>query len=70
MTELDYIAREIRKAEMSLLRAENKPNCNPKEFHDLKEKLRVLRKIEGVLIEHDGLRLDDDNKSRTQSQSV
>lgn len=64
MTELDYIAREIRKAEMSLLRAENKPNCNPKEFHDLKEKLRILRKIEGVL-KRDSLRMDDDNKSRT-----
>lgn len=64
MNEFDYISREIRKAEISLLRAENKPNCNPKEFHDLKEKLRILRKIEGVLIEYDSLRLDDDHKSR------
>ena len=49
--ELKYIDKQIRSAEISLYRAEQKPNCNEEEIANIKHKLLLLNNIREVLYE-------------------
>ncbi len=52
MTTIDYLQREIRRAELSIRRAERKPNTPPEELRGLHEKLEHLQEALEVVNEH------------------
>lgn len=49
--ELNFIDKQIRSAEISLYRAEQKPNCKEEEIANIKHKLLLLNNIREVLNE-------------------
>ena len=52
MTTTEYLQREIRRAELSIRRAERKPNTPPEELRGLHEKLDHLQEALEVVNEH------------------
>lgn len=52
MTTTDYLQREIRRTELSVRRAERKPNTPPEELRGLREKLEHLQKAMKAVDEH------------------
>lgn len=52
MTTTDYLQREIRRTEMSIRRAERKPNTPPEELRSLHEKLVHLQEALEAMNEH------------------
>ena len=52
MTTTDYLQREIRRAELSVRRAERKSNTPPEELHGLHEKLEHLQEAMKAVEEH------------------
>lgn len=52
MTTTDYLQREIRRTELSIRRAERKPNTPPEELQGLNEKLEHLRAARAAVGEH------------------
>lgn len=52
MTTTDYLQREIRRAELSIRRAERKPNTPPEELRGLHEKLEHLQEALEAVNEH------------------
>ena len=52
MTTIDYLQREIRRTELSIRRAERKPNTPPEELRGLHEKLEHLQEALEAVNEH------------------
>lgn len=52
MTTTDYLQREIRRTELSIRRAERKPNTPPEELRGLQEKLEHLQEALEAVNEH------------------
>lgn len=52
MTATEYLQREIRRTEMSVRRAERKPNTPPEELRGLNEKLVHLQEALDAVNEH------------------
>lgn len=52
MTTTEYLQREIRHVELSIRRAERKPNTPPEELRGLNEKLEHLRAARAAVGEH------------------
>ena len=52
MTTTEYLQREIRRTELSIRRAERKPNTPPEELRGLHEKLEHLRTARAAVGEH------------------
>jgi len=52
MTTIDYLQREIRRTELSIRRAERKPNTPPEELRGLHEKLEHLQEALEAVEEH------------------
>lgn len=52
MTTTDYLQREIRRTELSVRRAERKPNTPPEELRGLHEKLEHLQEALEAVNEH------------------
>lgn len=52
MTTTDYLQREIRRVELSIRRAERKPNAPPEEMRGLHEKLEHLKEALEAVEEH------------------
>lgn len=52
MTTTEFLKREIRRAELSIRRAEHKPNTPPEELRCLREKLEHLQEALEAVNEH------------------
>lgn len=52
MTTTEYLQREIRRTELSIRRAEHKPNAPPEELRGLHEKLERLQEALEAVNEH------------------
>lgn len=52
MTTIEYLDRELRRVELSMRRAANKPNTPPEELRGLREKLEQLQEALEAVEEH------------------